>query len=59
MRVRYKPWAEDYLKEHPDLVDMDGRHAGHISEWFDKTTHLYRNWFWHGEIYNYHSFTTS
>ena len=23
MRVRYKPWAEDYLKEHPDLVDMD------------------------------------
>ena len=18
MRVRYKPWAEDYLKEHPD-----------------------------------------
>ena len=24
MRVRYKPWAEDYLKEHPDLVDMDG-----------------------------------
>ena len=24
MRVRYKPWAEDYLKNHPDLVDMDG-----------------------------------
>ena len=23
MRVRYKPWAEDYLKNHPDLVDMD------------------------------------
>ena len=36
MRVRYKPWAEDYLKDHPDLVDMDGSHAGHIEEWFDK-----------------------
>ncbi|HDG3583029.1 TPA: tRNA (guanosine(46)-N7)-methyltransferase TrmB, partial [Staphylococcus aureus] len=24
MRVRYKPWAEDYLKDHPELVDMDG-----------------------------------
>ena len=31
MRVRYKPWAEDYLKEHPDLVDMDGSHAGKMS----------------------------
>lgn len=41
MRVRYKPWAEDYLKEHPDLVDMDGRHAGHISEWFDKKQPIY------------------
>lgn len=28
MRVRYKPWAEDYLKEHPNLVDMDGAHTG-------------------------------
>ena len=36
MRVRYKPWAEDYLKEHPDLVDMDGSHAGKMSDWFDK-----------------------
>ena len=27
MRVRYKPWAEDYLKEHPNLVDMDWAHA--------------------------------
>ncbi|MBM9749165.1 tRNA (guanosine(46)-N7)-methyltransferase TrmB, partial [Staphylococcus aureus] len=25
MRVRYKPWAEDYLKGHPELVDMDGQ----------------------------------
>ncbi|HAR3917439.1 TPA: tRNA (guanosine(46)-N7)-methyltransferase TrmB, partial [Staphylococcus aureus] len=24
MRVRYKPWAEDYLKDHPELVDMEG-----------------------------------
>ena len=31
MRVRYKPWAEDYLKEHPNLVDMDGAHAGKMS----------------------------
>ncbi|HCV8786120.1 TPA: tRNA (guanosine(46)-N7)-methyltransferase TrmB, partial [Staphylococcus aureus] len=28
MRVRYKPWAEDYLKDHPELVDMEGQHAG-------------------------------
>ncbi len=37
MRVRYKPWAEDYLKDHPELVDMDGQHAGEMTEWFDKT----------------------
>lgn len=37
MRVRYKPWAEDYLKDHPELVDMDGQHAGKMTEWFDKT----------------------
>ncbi|HDC5707239.1 TPA: tRNA (guanosine(46)-N7)-methyltransferase TrmB [Staphylococcus aureus] len=36
MRVRYKPWAEDYLKDHPELVDMDGQHAGKMTEWFDK-----------------------
>ena len=41
MRVRYKPWAEDYLKDHPDLVDMDGSHAGHIDEWFDKKQPIY------------------
>ncbi|MBO1199607.1 tRNA (guanosine(46)-N7)-methyltransferase TrmB [Staphylococcus simiae] len=35
MRVRYKPWAEDYLKDHPDLVDLDGQHAGKITDWFD------------------------
>ena len=31
MRVRYKPWAEDYLKNHPDLVDMDGTIYNNIS----------------------------
>lgn len=41
MRVRYKPWAEDYLKEHPDLVDMDGSHAGKMSDWFDKKQPIY------------------
>ena len=59
MRVRYKPWAEDYLKEHPDLVDMDGRHAGHISEWFDKNNPSISKLVLAWEIYNYHSFTTS
>ncbi|PTF53512.1 tRNA (guanosine(46)-N7)-methyltransferase TrmB, partial [Staphylococcus cohnii] len=24
MRMRYKPWAEDYLKSHPSIVDVDG-----------------------------------
>ncbi|MDN6838818.1 MAG: tRNA (guanosine(46)-N7)-methyltransferase TrmB, partial [Staphylococcus equorum] len=41
MRMRYKPWAEDYLKSHPELVDMDGSHAGHISDWFDKDQEIY------------------
>ena len=41
MRMRYKPWAEDYLKSHPDIVDTDGSRAGHISEWFDKDQPIY------------------
>ncbi|PTE80472.1 tRNA (guanosine(46)-N7)-methyltransferase TrmB [Staphylococcus equorum] len=41
MRMRYKPWAEDYLKSHPELVDMDGSHARHISDWFDKDQKIY------------------
>lgn len=41
MRMRYKPWAEDYLKSHPELVDMDGSHARHISDWFDKDQEIY------------------
>ena len=53
MRVRYKPWAEDYLKEHPDLVDMDGSHAGKMSDWFDKKQPIY------GAIYNYTCRATS
>ena len=24
MRMRHKPWAEDYLKSHSDIVDIDG-----------------------------------
>lgn len=41
MRMRYKPWAEDYLKSHPELVDMDGSHARYISDWFDKDQEIY------------------
>jgi tRNA (guanine-N7-)-methyltransferase len=41
MRMRHKPWAEDYLKSHPNIVDLDGRHAGKISEWFDKDQPIY------------------
>ncbi|WP_251942771.1 MULTISPECIES: tRNA (guanosine(46)-N7)-methyltransferase TrmB [Staphylococcus] len=41
MRVRYKPWAEDYLKSHPEIVDMDGAHAGKISDWFEKEQPIY------------------
>lgn len=35
MRMRYKPWAEDYLKAHTDIVDIDGQHAKQLSQWFD------------------------
>lgn len=56
MRVRYKPWAEDYLKEHPDLVDMDGTHAGRMSDWFDTEQPIYRNWLRNGAVYNYFGF---
>ena len=41
MRMRYKPWAEDYLKKEPNLVDLDGSHAGQISDWFDKDQPIY------------------
>ena len=35
MRMRYKPWAEDYLKSHPSIVDVDGTHNGKMQAWFD------------------------
>ncbi|MBI5974272.1 tRNA (guanosine(46)-N7)-methyltransferase TrmB [Staphylococcus canis] len=35
MRMRNKPWAEDYLREHPDVVDLDATHAKAVREWFD------------------------
>lgn len=41
MRMRYKPWAEDYLKKEPNIVDIDGSHAGRISEWFDNDQPIY------------------
>lgn len=41
MRMRYKPWAEDYLKAHTDIVDIDGQHAKQLSQWFDRQQPLY------------------
>ena len=41
MRMRYKPWAEDYLKKEPNIVDLDGSHAGQISDWFDNDQPIY------------------
>ncbi|MDW4350349.1 tRNA (guanosine(46)-N7)-methyltransferase TrmB [Staphylococcus saprophyticus] len=41
MRMRYKPWAEGYLKKEPNIVDIDGSHAGRISEWFDNDQPIY------------------
>ncbi|KIX90109.1 tRNA (guanine-N7)-methyltransferase [Staphylococcus microti] len=35
MRMRHKPWAEDYLREHPEIVDIDCDHAQAVSQWFD------------------------
>lgn len=35
MRMRHKPWAEDYLREHPEIVDIDCDHAHAVSQWFD------------------------
>ncbi|MDT0747070.1 tRNA (guanosine(46)-N7)-methyltransferase TrmB [Staphylococcus chromogenes] len=36
MRMRNKPWAESYLREHGDIVDLDGVHQQRVSSWFDK-----------------------
>ncbi len=37
MRMRNKPWAESYLIEHSDIVDLDGSHAQEVSNWFEKS----------------------
>ncbi|HEC2156730.1 tRNA (guanosine(46)-N7)-methyltransferase TrmB [Staphylococcus delphini] len=36
MRMRNKPWAESYLTEHNDIVDLEGVHAHEVSEWFEQ-----------------------
>ena len=41
MRLRNKPWAEDYLRKHDNVVDIDGTHAGEMSAWFDKEQPIY------------------
>lgn len=34
--MRNKPWAESYLTEHNDIVDLEGVHAHQVSEWFEQ-----------------------
>ncbi|HAR5671881.1 TPA: tRNA (guanosine(46)-N7)-methyltransferase TrmB [Staphylococcus pseudintermedius] len=37
MRMRNKPWAESYLTEHNDIVDLEAvLHAHQVSEWFER-----------------------
>ncbi|EGQ3533729.1 tRNA (guanosine(46)-N7)-methyltransferase TrmB [Staphylococcus pseudintermedius] len=36
MRMRNKPWAESYLTEHNDIVDVEAVHAHQVSEWFER-----------------------
>lgn len=36
MRMRNKPWAEDFLLEHEDIVSIDLSRKGNIQSWFDK-----------------------
>ncbi|EIA5784959.1 tRNA (guanosine(46)-N7)-methyltransferase TrmB [Staphylococcus pseudintermedius] len=36
MRMRNKPWAESYLTEHNDIVDLEVVHAHQVSEWFEQ-----------------------
>ncbi|MDK4053700.1 tRNA (guanosine(46)-N7)-methyltransferase TrmB [Staphylococcus pseudintermedius] len=36
MRMRNKPWAESYLTEHNDIVDLGAVHAHQVSEWFER-----------------------
>ncbi|MFU1791986.1 tRNA (guanosine(46)-N7)-methyltransferase TrmB [Mammaliicoccus sciuri] len=36
MRMRNKPWADDFLKDHPNIVDVSLNHQYKMAEWFDK-----------------------
>lgn len=36
MRMRNKPWAEDYLLEHRDIVSIDLSQKDNITSWFEK-----------------------
>ncbi|UXR79114.1 MULTISPECIES: tRNA (guanosine(46)-N7)-methyltransferase TrmB [unclassified Staphylococcus] len=42
MRMRHKPWAEDYLREHPEIVDIDCDYAKSVTKWFanDRPIHI-------------------
>jgi len=42
MRMRNKPWAEDYLLEHRDIVSTDLSQKDNITSWFEKvqTIHI-------------------
>lgn len=34
--MRNKPWAESYLTEHNNIVDLEAVHAHQVSEWFER-----------------------
>ncbi|UBH12564.1 tRNA (guanosine(46)-N7)-methyltransferase TrmB [Macrococcus armenti] len=36
MRMRNKPWAEDYLLAHDDIVSIDLTRKDHIIDWFEE-----------------------
>ena len=36
MRMRNKPWADDFLKSHPQIVDVDLNQQYKMAEWFEK-----------------------
>lgn len=36
MRMRNKPWAEDYMLEHRDIVSIDLSQKDNITSWFEK-----------------------
>lgn len=37
MRMRNKPWAEDYLLSHSDIVSIDLSRKGEIQSWFNQS----------------------